>query len=144
MSILKKLIIVILLLNLSVCVYSETRYERVSVHQLVIQSDKYLDKNVRVKGYIARGTGGIYIFATKDDAIMKNAAAGIPLKIINKLDLEGHASCLNRFVLIFGEYKYDDQSNTKGNKIFTQNIAAALDIPIVSGGEDTRCIILKE
>ncbi len=131
----------ILILTLILFSHQKNVYglEYVSVHQLRIQHYKFLNKRVYVKGYFARGEGLIVLFATKDDAIMLNSPAAIPLVYQDEIKDKTRNSCMNHYVSLQGIYKEDNVSNFKGYKLFMENPAIALDLPENVTGTDRLC-----
>ncbi len=110
----------------------------VSVHQLRIQESDYIDKNVVVSGYFSRSfsetSGTLFLYATKDDADMRNHLAGIAIKFIRNDDVSIIEPCLNHFVSMVGLYQFDDDPFTGGGlRLFVSARIGTLDEPEIDG-----------
>jgi len=114
-------------------------FEKVSVHQLIFSSDNYLGNKVSVKGFFARGEGSHQLFATKDDALLRNNPAGITIEYHDEYIMKSREPCLDRFVQFLGVYKSDSDSS-KGVKLFILAPGVLLDVPDgISGTEAELC-----
>ncbi len=110
----------------------------VSVHQLRIQESDYINKKVVVSGYFSRAfsekNGPLFLYATKDDADMRNNPAGIAIKFIRNDNISIILPCLNHFVSMIGIYQYDDTPNTGGGlRLFVSPRISILDKPKIDG-----------
>lgn len=99
------------------CTEEPDRYY-ISVHQLRLEPEKYRNKEVALKGYLSHRlskTGGpIFLFATKDDAEMRNNAAGVFIDVLANERLSTIENCLEHFVEVVGTFRETDDRYAGG------------------------------
>lgn len=91
-----------------------------TVHQIRIKPEFYDNKTVIVKGYLSRmlteNTGPVFLFASKEDAYLRNFPAGVFVDIPGDARDANMSRCLEHHVQVIGVFR--EVSDPSGNPGF--------------------------
>ena len=90
----------------------------ITVHQLRIEYERYIGHEVVIKGYLSgrlwEGVWPPYLYATSDDATMRNQSASVFIDVHNNPRLVELADCMERFVEVKGTFRETDDPELRG------------------------------
>ena len=88
-----------------------------SVHQLRIEPERYEGQSIIVKGFLSRSIsqkgGAILLYATKDDAEMRNLVASVLIDLSSS-SASSIEDCLEHFVEVAGIFQTTSRENAQG------------------------------
>lgn len=90
----------------------------ISIHKLRSNPSNYVGRSVVIKGFLSRAfssTGGpIVLYATRDDAEMRNIPSSVFIDLHNNERLVDINNCLERFVEVAGTFRDTDDPYAGG------------------------------
>lgn len=90
----------------------------ISVHELRIHHEKYIGKKIVMRGYLSgwnsASVGAPYLFATSDDAKMRNGAASVFIDLYENPWTKDISKCKEAFVQVSGIFRETENPNNSG------------------------------
>jgi len=90
----------------------------ISIHHLRIEHEKFIGREIIIKGYLsgmlAENLQPAYLYATSDDANMRNRSAAVFIDVYNNPRLIDISDCMERFVEVKGTFGETNNPHLKG------------------------------
>lgn len=136
----RALIVVSLFVLVSGC--SDDEVHHVSIHELRVHSQHYTGKNIVLKGFLsgryAEAHGSPYLFATTDDAMMRNQAAAVFIDLYENPWVNDLAECMEQFVQVWGTFRVTDNPYNPG--LGVTDIDSLRKLPPINTGLNDYCV----
>lgn len=121
---------------------SDDEVHHITVYELRIQSQDYSGKKVVLKGYLsgryAEAHGSPYLFATTDDAKMRNQAAAVFIDLYGNPWVKDVDECMEHFVQVQGTFRVTDNPHNPG--LGVTDIESLWKLPPSGDGLDEYCV----
>jgi hypothetical protein len=136
----RALIIVCLIVLVGGC--SDDEVHHVSIHELRVHNQDYIGKKVVLKGFLsgryAEAHGSPYLFATTDDAMMRNQAAAVFIDLYENPWVNDIDKCMEHFVQVWGTFRVTDNPYNPG--LGVTDIDSLRKLPPSDAGLDEYCV----
>ncbi|MGY6586989.1 MAG: hypothetical protein ACXIUB_01740 [Wenzhouxiangella sp.] len=122
------------------CSNDETHY--ITVNELRSHHQVYLGEEVVLKGYLsgryAEAHGSPYLFATSDDAIMRNQPAAVFIDLYGNAWVTDISDCMEKFVQVRGIFRVTDNPYNPG--LAVTDIESLWILPPSDDGLNVYCV----